>query len=301
MAQRLQEAGATLSRTGNRWRIKAITPGKGSSGVYTEEVLRETGPAAFPKGTHCYVNHLKEGETRNPEKILGVFTEDASYEDGVGLVAELEVFPHWKDFVEAVGPHVGLSISAMGEGRQDGDDYIVEALLPNLQNSVDLVSYPGRGGALLDRLYESATKPEATSAQETQKKKEDMEEILKRFTALEAALAPVIAFVNESQTALAAKAKAEAQVEVDGAAVTEALVALTGKYEAIEAAELPKEITESLRKQAAEGTDVAPLIEFAKTVAGETKKTLEEAGFAGHVVGSAATDGDLVVAGWGTR
>jgi hypothetical protein len=66
--------------------------------------------------------------------------------------------PHWKDFVEAVAPHTGLSIYAMGEGdRNDDGEIIVESLVPNVQNSVDLVSYAGRpGSGLAEKLYESA-------------------------------------------------------------------------------------------------------------------------------------------------
>lgn len=141
------------------WRAVLITPGKGSSGVYTESVLRSYGPVAFPKGTHSYVDHpAVEGEVRSPKNLMGVLASDAYYEDGVGLVAELEVMPHWKEFVEAVAPHTGLSIYAMGEGeRNDEGEIVIESLVPHVQNSVDLVSYAGRpGSGLAEKLYEAA-------------------------------------------------------------------------------------------------------------------------------------------------
>jgi hypothetical protein len=159
MAQLLMESGSAPKKVGNKWRAVLITPGKGSSGIYTEETLREFGPQAFVKGTHSYVDHPRsEEDIRSPKNLIGVLAEDARYEDGVGLVAELDIMPHWKEFVEAVAPHTGLSIYAMGEGNYNDDgEVVVENLIPHTQNSVDLVSYPGRPGSkLADKLYEAA-------------------------------------------------------------------------------------------------------------------------------------------------
>ena len=141
------------------WRAVLITPGKGSSGIYTESMLREHGPVAFPKGTHSYIDHpMQEGEVRSPKNLMGVLASDAYYEDGVGLVGEIKVMEHWRPFVEEVAPYTGLSIYAMGEGERNEDgEIIVESLLPHAQNSVDLVSYAGRPGSkLADKLYEAA-------------------------------------------------------------------------------------------------------------------------------------------------
>ena len=159
MPQLLTESSSAPVKSGNNWRAVLITPGKGSSGVYTEEMLKEYGPEAFKKGTHSYVDHPRdESDIRSPKNLIGVLAEDARYEDGVGLVAELSIMPHWKEFVEAVAPHTGLSIYAMGEGNyNDSGEVVVENLVPHTQNSVDLVSYPGRAGSkLADKLYEAA-------------------------------------------------------------------------------------------------------------------------------------------------
>lgn len=159
MAKLLTESSSAPVKSGNNWRAVLITPGKGSSGVYTEGMLREYGPSAFKKGTHSYVDHPRsEEDVRSPKNLIGVLAEDARYEDGIGLVAELEIMPHWKEFVEAVAPHTGLSIYAMGEGNYNDDgEVVVENLIPHTQNSVDLVSYPGRPGSkLADKLYEAA-------------------------------------------------------------------------------------------------------------------------------------------------
>lgn len=159
MTQLLQESGSAPVKSGNLWRAVLITPGKGSSGIYTEDMLKEYGPQAFKKGTHSYVDHPRSAEDiRSPKNIIGVLAEDASYEEGVGLVGEINIMPHWKEFVEAVAPYTGLSIYAMGEGEYNDDgEIVVENLVPHVQNSVDLVSYAGREGSkLADKLYEAA-------------------------------------------------------------------------------------------------------------------------------------------------
>jgi len=44
----LRESGSgTLSKNGKRWKGILAVPGKGSSGVYSEQVLREYGPSAW--------------------------------------------------------------------------------------------------------------------------------------------------------------------------------------------------------------------------------------------------------------
>ena len=181
MAKLLSESGSAPVKSGNLWRAVLITPGKGSSGIYTERMLRESGPKAFVKGTHSYVDHPKdEGDIRSPKNLIGVLAEDAYYEDGVGLVAELSIMPHWREFVEAVAPHTGLSIYAMGEGDHNEDgDIVVETLMPHVQNSVDLVSYPGRSGSkLAQKLYEAAISminSESYHTDDEKKKKRKME------------------------------------------------------------------------------------------------------------------------------
>src|SRR3954463_5938196 len=118
------ESSATLQKAGNRWKAVLITPGKGSSGIYSEEMLRSTGPSAFPMGTHSYIDHSDDGR-RNPRDLFAVLAEDAHYEDGVGLVGTLQVMPHYSEFAAAVAPHTGLSIYASCEKSDQGGETII--------------------------------------------------------------------------------------------------------------------------------------------------------------------------------
>ena len=181
MVQLFTESNSAPVRVANGWRAVLITPGKGSSGIYSEETLRESGPFAFPKGTHSYVDHPShEGEVRSPKNLIGVLASDARYEEGVGLVAEIDVMPHWKEFVEAVAPYTGLSIYAMGDGKYNDDgEVVVEELIPHVQNSVDLVSYAGRPGSqLVDKLYEAAISEYDKRRKRRRKRRTELEEQL---------------------------------------------------------------------------------------------------------------------------
>lgn len=292
-----ESAVAPIKTESGNWRAVLITPGKGSSGIYTEEMLKEHGAIAFPKGTHSYIDHpTKEGEVRSPKNLMGVLAEDARYEDGVGLVAELQVMPHWKEFVEAVAPHTGLSIYAMGEGSYNDDgDLIVESLTPHTQNSVDLVSYAGRpGSGLAEKLYESAIAAfvesgAATAETETEimEGNPDMEELkamLEELNTKFAALAETLTTpADEPAEEVEAVDPVEVAAEVAEAVAEAALPAASRKavYEAMKAGKpvedaivAQKELIESLKATlvesvpavaSAEEVAVVPTVEKAET------------------------------------
>jgi hypothetical protein len=205
MSTILKESSNRLSKSGKLWRAVLITPGQGSSGKYAEAMLKEHGPKAFPAGSHSYVDHPDEqNPTRSPKNLMAVLATDAFYEENVGLVADLEIMPHWADFVEAVAPYTGLSIFAAGE--KDDDDNVTE-LIESRQNSVDLVSYAGRGGSLAEKLYESAvadfakdSAPVVEQSKENERKSQmEIEELAEKvellaesLAALATSLVPVI-------------------------------------------------------------------------------------------------------------
>lgn len=285
-----------LVKSGNRWRAVLAVPGQGSSGFYSEEVLREYGPKALSPGAHAYVDHpSKEKPGRSPKDLIGTYPEGAVYEDGVGMVGELEVLPHWKAFVEAVAPHTGLSIYMMGESDEDGN---VTALLPDRQNTVDLVSYAGlENSGLVEKLYESArsfdedsNKPDTKTVSEKEGKMEEkLDKLLDLFSA----------FITESKT----NAQAQVQAEVDATAVerakAEAVEAYAKAEAAISDAELLPSQVESLRAAALRGEDIVVRIEEAKKIKDEVKASLmESAGtFDGRVVLGDSASKDYTVSG----
>ena len=128
--------------------LTIITPGQGSSGTYTPEVLeRAATERVFPRGTQGMVDHptLTEGADR-PEGSLHnlalVLTEDARW-DGNALVAEARVRSTYRELVDEFADFIGVSISA---AAAIGDGGVIDRLIPDPFNRVDLVTVPGRGG-----------------------------------------------------------------------------------------------------------------------------------------------------------
>lgn len=300
-----ESAIAPVKTDSGNWRAVLITPGKGSSGVYTESMLKESGPVAFPKGTHSYIDHpVAEGEVRSPKNLMGVLAEDAHYEDGVGLVAELQVMPHWKEFVEAVAPHTGLSIYAMGEGSyNENNELVVESLTPNTQNSVDLVSYAGRpGSGLAEKLYESALAAfdsskveviEADTNPTTNEGNPNMDEIKALIADLPALVAAAVvdaiaAQDNQDNTdgIDSADIALAADPIDDAAAVAEALIA----------ADLPEVSRNAVYESLRNGVEIAVAIEAQRAFVESVMSHLKEAAAVEAAAPAAVTVEETAVA-----
>jgi hypothetical protein len=267
-----EASSSTLIREGKRWKGVLAVPGQGSSGFYSEDLLREYGPLALAPGAKAFIDH---DSVRSPKDMIGVYPEGAHWDDELGaLVGELEVFPHWEEFVEAVGPHAGLSIYMMGETDKDGN---VVALLPDRMNGVDLVSYPGLvGSGLVEKLYESAQRAalatddsdtDVQDAVETEGITMDREELL---TILEGFKDEIIAAVMETMMTPTEDVSVEEEaVEVaDMAAVAEASV------EAGIPAELRAEIYEAAKGMT--HTDALALVVARKNTVDAIRKSVSE-------------------------
>lgn len=146
--------------------VLLISPGWGTRGYYSAELLERDGPTAFPKGTHMYFDHPTATEAADrPERSLrdlaAVLETDARWNPngpaGPGLYAEAAVFEPYRPIVNEMSKHIGVSIRAYGYGHQGEAEgkrgQIVDEMGPGL--SVDFVTHAGRGGQLL-QLLESA-------------------------------------------------------------------------------------------------------------------------------------------------
>ena len=137
---------------------KLISPGRGSSGYYSPDVLKRDGPAIFKKGTQMFWNHATDTEEAerpegNLDHLAGVLDDDAKYDDygkdGPGLYAPVKVFHQYTKKVAEMGKHIGLSIRAGGSRDEsasgpDGKKGVITHL-KNAQ-SVDFVTKAGRDG-----------------------------------------------------------------------------------------------------------------------------------------------------------
>ncbi|HLI84494.1 MAG TPA: hypothetical protein VKV17_11280 [Bryobacteraceae bacterium] len=137
-------------------RVRIITPGWGSSGYYSEAVLKRDGAAAFPAGTQMFWNHQTPAEEAarpegNLDNLAAVTTKAAEWDPvKKGLYAEAKVFSDYASKIEEKGPYIGVSIRARGvakPGHAEGrSGPIVERLVSG--KSIDYVTRAGARGGL---------------------------------------------------------------------------------------------------------------------------------------------------------
>lgn len=160
----LSEAATTISP--GQLDVTIITPGWGSSGYYSPEVLEAAvGAGLISKGTPMYLDHASQSDRADrPERsvrdIAAVFTEEARW-TGNALVARAQVFSPYRELLTEMAPHIGVSISGSATdvvlGEVDGrSGPIVEGLAEI--SSVDFVTRAGRGGkaAVIESALQSA-------------------------------------------------------------------------------------------------------------------------------------------------
>lgn len=266
-------AEAPVRKEGGKYLVAIATPGQGSSGHYSEDMLKEYGPTAFPKGAKSFINHDSKRDMRD---CIGVFQEGAYWDDSrKQVMGELTVFSHWQEFVEAVHEHSGMSIYMAGEADEEGN---VTKLIENRQNGADLVAYPGLSGSGFVEMLESAR---AGSDQPTVALAEGKNE--GKDALMEEKLDKLIALFEAHIATTETKAEEAAQVEADEALAQERLDAFESAVEAIEGADLTDAQRKALREQAKSGVDVAPLIEAQVELKAEILKEAGEDTPAGRV------------------
>lgn len=136
-----------------KYRIRIIVPGQGSSGIYTAENLAESAPL-FKAGTEMFIDHPTETEEwERPERSIrdyaGVFLEDATVGEDGALYTVCKVFSGVNDLIKDKWEHIGVSINAWC------NEPIAETgVVPVFAGvrSVDFVTAPGAGGAIVDLL-----------------------------------------------------------------------------------------------------------------------------------------------------
>lgn len=154
--------------------IKLIKPGWGSSGYYSADVLKRDGPQVFTPGVKMYWDHPTESEeSERPERSLrdlaAELVSGAEYQEtgprGPGLYARAKVFGPYREAINELGPHIGVSIRALGRARHGEADGrqgpIIEQIVAG--KSVDFVTVAGAGGEIVG-LFEAAR----SSRQQTQ-------------------------------------------------------------------------------------------------------------------------------------
>lgn len=214
-----------------KYRIRIIVPGQGSSGIYTAENLAESAPL-FKAGTEMFIDHPTETEEwERPERSIrdyaGVFLEDATVGEDGALYTVCKVFSGVNELIKDKWEHIGVSINAWC-----ADPISENGIVPPIAGvrSVDFVTTPGAGGAIVDLLE--------SNRNDNYVKEAGMDkEIESKFDELKASLIEALNSKLEAAMATIQEAKAqepteEASVDVDSVLEAGRKIAESGLPEA---------------------------------------------------------------------
>ena len=214
-----------------KYRIRIIVPGQGSSGIYTAENLAESAPL-FKAGTEMFIDHPTESEEwERPERSIrdyaGVFLEDATVGEDGALYTVCKVFSGVNELIKDKWEHIGVSINAWC-----ADPISENGIVPPIAGvrSVDFVTTPGAGGAIVDLLE--------SNRNDNYVKEAGMDkEIESKFDELKASLIEALSSKLEAAMATIQEAKAEepteeASVDVDSVLEAGRKIAESGLPEA---------------------------------------------------------------------
>lgn len=214
-----------------KYRIRIIVPGQGSSGIYTAENLAESAPL-FKAGTEMFIDHPTESEEwERPERSIrdyaGVFLEDATVGEDGALYTVCKVFSGVNELIKDKWEHIGVSINAWC-----ADPISENGIVPPIAGvrSVDFVTTPGAGGAIIDLLE--------SNRNDNYVKEAGMDkEIESKFDELKASLIEALGSKLEAAMATIQEAKAEepteeASVDVDSVLEAGRKIAESGLPEA---------------------------------------------------------------------
>lgn len=234
-----------------KYRIRIIVPGQGSSGIYTAENLAESAPL-FKAGTEMFIDHPTETEEwERPERSIrdyaGVFLEDATVGEDGALYTVCKVFSSVNEIIKDKWEHIGVSINAWC-----ADPISENGIVPPIAGvrSVDFVTTPGAGGAIIDLLE--------SNRNDNYVKEAGMDkEIESKFDELKASLIEALSSKLEAAMATIQEAKAEepaeeASVDVDSVLEAGRKIAESG---------LPEAAIVRVREAVKSGADVDSALE----------------------------------------
>lgn len=158
------------SKTG-RLPIQIITPGWGSSGYYSAEVLENAAKAGvFKSGTKMFLDHPSKSEGRDrPERsvrdLAAVLVEDAVW-NGEALVAVAHVAAPFHSLFSdpEITTLIEVSIAAWADTRIGEAEGRKGEIITEITEvfSVDFVTFAGRGGRILTVMESAAVETAAS-------------------------------------------------------------------------------------------------------------------------------------------
>jgi len=259
-------------------RVRLISPGKGSSGFYTAEMLNQFVAEALPKGTLVYLDHTSAEDeaqrdgTRSIKDVAGKFVTDPIFEadapEGAGSYTTIKFTKAVNSLLEDVGDAIGVSVE-VHDGKKDAQGNITEMRYTPL-NSLALVPVPGRDGRVFENFRATASESQEEEGLDMPLTQEEMKgiaemardlivEALKPETTepVEIDIAGIVEKVSDAKLPKMLKSAAIAAI-LEGVSVDDAIKTQTDLYEAIAKTVVPEGSDEVLNLSEREGADDKP-------------------------------------------
>lgn len=237
-----------------KYHIRIIVPGQGSSGIYTAENLAASAPL-FKAGTEMFIDHPTESEEwERPERSIrdyaGVFLEDATVGEDGALYTVCKVFSGINELIKDKWEHIGVSINAWCD--QPITETGVVPVFAGVR-SVDFVTAPGAGGAIIDLLESNRNNSiakEGTVDKEIESKFSDLDtKLTSLIESLSTKVDSIVASIKESKEEEKVE---EASIDVDAAIEAGKKIAESG---------LPEAAVARVREAVKKGADVESALE----------------------------------------
>ena len=259
-------------------RVRLISPGKGSSGFYSAEMLNQFVAEALPKGTLVYLDHTsvedeeKRDGTRSIKDVAGKFVTDPIFEadapEGAGSYTTIKFTKAVNSLLEDVGDAIGVSVE-VHDGKKDAQGNITEMRYTPL-NSLALVPVPGRDGRVFENFRATASESQEEEGLDMPLTQEEMKGIAEMARDLivealkpeptepvEIDIAGIVEKVSEAKLPKMLKTAAVAAI-LEGVSVDDAIKTQTDLYEAIAKTVVPEGSDEVLNLSEREGADDKP-------------------------------------------
>ena len=266
----VHESAAAPVKAGSRWLVTIARPGKGETGTYSEDSLRESGPTAFPPKTKSFFGHDPKRDVRD---MVGIYEDGAFWNEEKGeLQAYLTPFPRYAGVLDEAKDAIEASIHS--KAHKDSRGYVKE-LVYHRSNTIDLVAFAGLEGSGLKQQVESLFAAASADGEQVRKKENDME-IEQKVDALSSVIETLAAkfdtFVAESKIEVKGVADKAAVDEAVEALVAEALAGIADVEKSIDDADIPAVVKESLKESARKGEDITENLAGAVAIVAEAKK-----------------------------
>ena len=153
--------------TGDMRLCRLISPGEGSSGLYSKQVLQRA-VGLYQKGMKVFKDHPSASEHRDrPERsvsdIAGYLESAGEWRDypAPGIYAWIKFLPKYSELIRHAGKTLGLSHMASGQIESKVEGGVIKKIVKSIDAvfSVDLVTTPGRGGRICEAAARARISP----------------------------------------------------------------------------------------------------------------------------------------------